>query len=41
MRGDSYIQVTECVECGRRAMLRNYLCRRCGVILGYANEEGS
>lgn len=41
MRGDSYVRVTECIECGSEATLRNYLCHRCGVILGYVSEEES
>jgi ribosomal protein L32 len=39
VRGDSYVKVTECIECGREATLRHYLCHPCGVILGYASEE--
>lgn len=37
----NYVRVTECVECGREEHLRQFLCHRCGITLGYATEEES
>lgn len=39
MRGDSYVRITKCIECGNEATLSRYLCHYCGVILGYVDKE--